>query len=111
MLNKGEQIAQEMFLEAQLPGQPRQKVIDSPHLHKMQRMHFFLFDVLPIFGTVCAIVLLFFHPISVLDLTLFAVFWALSGLGISIGYHRLFTHRSFKASAPVRRCHPPRASR
>lgn len=102
MLNRGDQIAHQMFQQAQLPGQPRQKVIDSPHLHKMQRMHFFLFDVLPILGTACAIVLLFFHPITSVDLTLFFVFWMLSGLGISIGYHRLFTHRSFKASAPVR---------
>lgn len=28
--------------------------------------------------------------------------WALTGLSITVGYHRLFSHRSFKAPAPVR---------
>jgi stearoyl-CoA desaturase (delta-9 desaturase) len=33
---------------------------------------------------------------------LFFVFFAATGLSITLGYHRLFTHRSFKASLPVR---------
>jgi len=28
--------------------------------------------------------------------------WAMTGLGITAGYHRLFSHRTYKASAPVR---------
>jgi stearoyl-CoA desaturase (delta-9 desaturase) len=36
------------------------------------------------------------------DLTLFLVFYLLSGLGITVGYHRLFTHSSFKANRPLR---------
>lgn len=30
------------------------------------------------------------------------LFWFLSGLGITVGYHRLFTHKSFKVSRPVK---------
>ena len=36
------------------------------------------------------------------DLVVFAVLYALTGAGITVGYHRLFTHRSFKTSRPVR---------
>ena len=36
------------------------------------------------------------------DLLVLAIFYALTGLGITVGYHRLFTHRSFKTSRTVR---------
>jgi len=36
------------------------------------------------------------------DLVVMAVTYLLTGLGITVGYHRLFTHRSFKTSPPVR---------
>lgn len=31
-----------------------------------------------------------------------AILWAMTGMSITAGYHRLFSHRSYKASAPVR---------
>ncbi len=36
------------------------------------------------------------------DLVVMAVTYTLTGLGITVGYHRLFTHRSFKTSGPLR---------
>jgi stearoyl-CoA desaturase (Delta-9 desaturase) len=36
------------------------------------------------------------------DLVVLAVTYALTGVGVTVGYHRLFTHRSFKTSAPMR---------
>ncbi len=36
------------------------------------------------------------------DLLVLAVTYALTGLGITVGYHRLFTHRSFKTTRSVR---------
>jgi stearoyl-CoA desaturase (delta-9 desaturase) len=36
------------------------------------------------------------------DLTVLAVMYTLSGLGVTVGYHRLFTHRSFKTTRVVR---------
>lgn len=35
-------------------------------------------------------------------LLLFFFFFVASGMGITLGYHRLFAHRAFKAKAPVR---------
>lgn len=36
------------------------------------------------------------------DLVVLAVTYTLTGLGITVGYHRLFTHRSFKTGRVVR---------
>src|SRR5271170_1191805 len=36
------------------------------------------------------------------DLVVLAICYPLTGLGITVGYHRLLTHRSFKTSAPMR---------
>jgi stearoyl-CoA desaturase (Delta-9 desaturase) len=36
------------------------------------------------------------------DLVVFAVLYAASGLGVTVGFHRLFTHRSFKTSPALR---------
>jgi stearoyl-CoA desaturase (delta-9 desaturase) len=36
------------------------------------------------------------------DLVVFAIVYALTGLGITVGFHRHFTHRAFKTSRPLR---------
>jgi stearoyl-CoA desaturase (delta-9 desaturase) len=36
------------------------------------------------------------------DVIIFAVFYVLTGLGVTVGFHRLFTHRSFKTRPAVR---------
>ena len=36
------------------------------------------------------------------DVAIFAVMYVLTGLGVTVGFHRLFTHRSFKAKPAVR---------
>ena len=36
------------------------------------------------------------------DLVVLAITYLLTGVGVTVGYHRLFTHRSFKTSAPMR---------
>jgi stearoyl-CoA desaturase (delta-9 desaturase) len=37
-----------------------------------------------------------------LDLGLALVFYAITGFGVTVGFHRYFTHRSFKARRPLR---------
>jgi len=78
-----------------------QRIIKSRHFHKLQRRHFILFDVLPFLGTLVALGLLFYRPIGGLELGLFFGMWLLTGLGLTVGYHRLFTHRAFATSLPV----------
>ena len=36
------------------------------------------------------------------DVLVFGIMYVLTGLGITVGFHRLFTHRSFATSRPVR---------
>lgn len=71
------------------------RVIKSRHFHKMQRRHFVLFDVLPFVGTLVALGLLFYRPIGWPEVGLFFGMWLVTGLGLTVGYHRLFTHRAF----------------
>ena len=100
-LDLGELTHLELF-EVQPGDSKRKKAIDSPYLHRLQRVHFVLFDILPLIGTLAALALLFVRPIGAVEISLFLVMWALTGFGISVGYHRLFTHRSFTTVAPVR---------
>jgi stearoyl-CoA desaturase (delta-9 desaturase) len=44
-----------------------------------------------------AIPLLWGSAVSLLDIVLAVIFYVVTGLGIAVGYHRLFTHRSFRA--------------
>lgn len=78
------------------------EVMNDPYLHRMQRRHFLLFDVLPFVGAILALTLLFVRPIGTAEILAFLIMWLITGLGVSAGYHRLFAHRSYRASRAVR---------
>jgi stearoyl-CoA desaturase (delta-9 desaturase) len=42
------------------------------------------------------------HALHWHDLVVFAIVYLLTGFGVTVGFHRLFTHRSFEAPAAVR---------
>jgi stearoyl-CoA desaturase (delta-9 desaturase) len=56
---------------------------------------------LPFVAFLVAVVLLWNSAVNWLDLAIMAVLYVLTGLGITVGYHRLLTHRSFQTSRPV----------
>jgi stearoyl-CoA desaturase (Delta-9 desaturase) len=58
--------------------------------------------VLPFVGLVAAIVLLWDRMVGPTELAILAVGYVLTGVGITVGYHRLFTHRSFETYRAVR---------
>jgi len=58
--------------------------------------------VLPFVAFLLAIVLLWNKAIGWSDVAIFAAFYVFTGFGITIGYHRLFTHRAFETSTPMR---------
>jgi len=58
--------------------------------------------VLPFVAFLLAIVLLWNKAIGWSDVAIFASFYIVTGFGITIGYHRLFTHRAFETSTPMR---------
>ena len=51
---------------------------------------------------VAAIVLLWNRAIGPLELSLMLGLYVITALGITLGFHRMFTHRAFKASRPLR---------
>src|SRR5262249_301623 len=55
----------------------------------------------PFLGLVAAIVFLWGQGFSWVDLALLVGMYALTGLGITVGFHRLFTHRAFEANRIV----------
>jgi stearoyl-CoA desaturase (delta-9 desaturase) len=58
--------------------------------------------VLPFLGFLVALWLLWGGAVTGLDLAILAVMYMLVGFGVTIGYHRLFTHRSFDAKPWLR---------
>ena len=58
--------------------------------------------VVPPLGLVAAVWLLWDSGVRPVDLVLLVGFYVACGLGITVGFHRLFTHRSFETSAPLR---------
>ncbi len=59
--------------------------------------------VLPLAGLVAAIVLLWQHGwMGWLHVTMLVAGWILTGLGITVGFHRLLSHRSFTTYRVVR---------
>jgi len=57
---------------------------------------------LPVVGLGVAVALLWDRMVGVRELTILGVGYVLAGLGITVGYHRLFTHRSFQTYRVVR---------
>jgi stearoyl-CoA desaturase (delta-9 desaturase) len=57
--------------------------------------------VLPFLGLIASIVLLWGWGLSWVELTLLAGMYLLTALGITVGYHRFFTHRSFETNPAV----------
>jgi stearoyl-CoA desaturase (Delta-9 desaturase) len=61
----------------------------------------FLTVVLPPIIIVAAIVAFWNEVVGVHDLVLMLTMYVLSGLGVTVGFHRMLTHRSFRTSKPV----------
>lgn len=91
---------------SQTVGMAASAVTYSPHTHlhhdeipisRGEKIATFAAVLLPLAGTIAAMVLLWGTAFSPVYLGIFLVMYLASGLGITVGYHRLFTHRSFDA--------------
>ena len=58
--------------------------------------------VVPLVSTLLAIRLLWLRAVHPLDLVLLAVMYALVAFGVTVGYHRMLTHRSFRPHPAVK---------
>ena len=58
--------------------------------------------IVPFLGFIASIFFLWGGWVTGLDMAILAVFYVISGFGVTIGYHRMLTHKSFDAPAWVR---------
>jgi len=92
-------------LEDEEPAHPASipRVLRSRAIRLAQHVHATAIVVMGVSGTALAIALgLSDHPPDLIDLGIFLGFTIPIALGSSAGFHRHFTHRSFKAKLPVR---------
>jgi stearoyl-CoA desaturase (delta-9 desaturase) len=71
-------------------------------MSKLERYANLTAVVLPFAAFITAIVLLWNSWVGPTDLAILAGMYLLTALGITVGYHRMLTHRAFDAPAPVR---------
>jgi len=77
------------------PSTPTRRV-RPPRVPRRIKLINFLAVVLPLAGFIAAVVLLWGTAFSWKQLGVFLAAYLLTGLGVTVGYHRLFTHRSFE---------------
>src|SRR5207245_4433944 len=74
----------------------------APAAGRVQRFVTAVIVLAPLVALAVGVSHLWGHGISVRDLVLSAVFYCLTGLGVSAGYHRLFAHRGYRAARPAK---------
>jgi stearoyl-CoA desaturase (Delta-9 desaturase) len=77
---------------------PKGRTIVSDYIKKQQLNHFLLYNVVPFVLCILAIASLWWLPISGIEISLMILFWAVTMTGVSVGFHRYFTHRAFKTN-------------
>ncbi len=58
--------------------------------------------LVPFIGTIYAMMMLWQRYVGWIDVSLMLALYVISGLGITVGFHRMLTHKSFEASRPLK---------
>lgn len=88
--------------ELQRSPTPSITVLPPPKIQRLERRLTLLVTILPFLGAAVGIPIIWGSGITGVDLTLFFAMYCLSGLGVTVGFHRLLTHRSFDAGPRTR---------
>lgn len=76
--------------------------VTSEYLLKVQRFHALVItNILPTAGFIASIVGIFYWGIGWVEITSLFVMYLLTMIGAEIGFHRQFTHRSFKTTKTI----------
>jgi len=81
-----------------VPGVTRAAKAD----HHLERILALITVVVPMIGLTAAIAMLWNTAIGPVELTLMGVMYVLTAMGLSLGFHRHFSHQSFKTVPAVR---------
>ncbi|MEM6610978.1 MAG: acyl-CoA desaturase [Cyanobacteria bacterium P01_C01_bin.72] len=76
--------------------------IESEHLKTVGLVHAWGILLIPIFGLLIAIAQVWFFGIGTMEIGLLVGMYALIYVGITVGFHRQFSHCSFKTNTPIR---------
>lgn len=78
------------------PKQLRETIAVSNNLDKVRQLHNWAITVVPLVGFIWATFLLFQGSIlQLVDIAVLLMMWFMTGLGITVGFHRMLAHRSF----------------
>ncbi|MBA2554185.1 MAG: acyl-CoA desaturase [Geodermatophilaceae bacterium] len=67
-----------------------------------EQLTLYVFVIVPFLALIAAVPVAWGWGLGWVDVALFVLFYFVTGHGITVGYHRYFTHGSFKAPKPVR---------
>jgi stearoyl-CoA desaturase (delta-9 desaturase) len=85
------------------PVAKARRVVNNPRLRRSQHTHSAIATLAGLAGVAAAMLLaLFERPPSGMYLGIFLAFFLAIGLGVTVGFHRHFAHRSFEASPGLR---------
>lgn len=83
------------------PSQGAEKIVATGHLKFLRLIHVLAITLLPLIGTGWTIFSLRYHAVKALDISLLIGMFFITAVGIEVGYHRHFSHRSFQTSTAV----------
>lgn len=84
------------------PRPQRRPEIDPEPRGNAERVLVAVFTAVPFLALAAAVPLAWGSFLGWADVAIMAVFYLLSAAGITVGYHRYFTHGSFKAKRPLK---------
>jgi stearoyl-CoA desaturase (Delta-9 desaturase) len=87
--------------EAAPPDVPGVRLMDAK-MARLQKRLVLVVTVLPFLGLIAAVWTLWGAGLSGLDAALFGTMYLVAGFGVTVGFHRLFTHQSFQTKPWVR---------
>jgi stearoyl-CoA desaturase (Delta-9 desaturase) len=70
-------------------------------MERLERRVAIITVIVPFIALALAIIVFWGRGVSELDLILFGVMYVITAFGLTMGFHRLFTHRSFKCASAV----------
>lgn len=82
---------------AEASAGPKVVALSSTRLQQIQYRYALATMLVPLLATLAAVALLFVRPIGAVEISLFAVMYVLTSTGLTVGFHRHFAHRAFKA--------------
>src|SRR3954466_137202 len=83
-------------------SRPLQQIPTTEIKARWEQVALWIFIVVPLLAVVAAGFVLWGNGLSWHDVVIAVAFYLVSGHGITVGFHRYFTHGSFKANRPLK---------